>query len=375
MKNIIFIFAACGLLMASCSQPDQDSDKKGTVTFKVNAVNAIQTRGDIVTSGDDGPIPDFGTMNVYAFMNDGSGQYLYTQTIEMIGNYSSTTLSAVRILADNTFPPGDYKFLGVGAISNSGFQLPQPTIGTTNFNDLQATLTNPANSVDALFAGSVTQEVLATGASIVVNISRQVAGLFLYVTDVPTQIGGRDVAYLRLNITDANTVVNLTTGAGSVPTGSSYSPISILLTGQTVDTANNVYAGEGDINGLDVVPNSQIKSAYALPIGNVTMTLSLVDQYGVALKTWSVQDSDGGTVNLEPNVLLAIGIKNRADSELGDDGINDNDTADDDTGTVNEDDKPASLLTDETITVNVLRNWTDVQNLTLQESDTPPVNP
>ncbi len=225
----------------------------------------------------------------------------------------------------------------------------------------------PSNPANVIFAGNVTQAVLATGASIEIDISRQVAGIFIYLTDVPTQIGGKDVAYLRLNITDANTAVNLTTGAGSVPTGAAYSVISISLATQAVDAANNVYAGPGDSEGLDIVPNSQIQSAYALPIGNVTMTMVLQDEFGTTLKTWNVLDSDGGTVNLEPNVLLAIGVKNRADSELGDDNTNDADTADDDTGTVNEDDKPTSLLTDETITVNVLRNWTDVQDLTLEE--------
>ncbi len=370
MKKIIYTIVACGLLMASCSQSEPGSDETGAVTFKVTAVNSIQTRADIYSTGDDGPIPTFAAMNVYAFLNDGSGAYLYTHTIDMFDDYDATTYSATRILGDNTLPAGDYKFVGVGQIAGDGYQIPNPTT-TTNFNDFTATLTPPTNPANVIFAGNVTRAVLATGASIEIDISRQVAGIFVYLADVPTQIGGRNVAYLRLNVTDANTAVNLTTGAGSTPTGAAYSVISIPLADQSVDSANNVYAGPGDSPGIDIVPNSQIESAYALPIGNVTMTLELQDDSGTALKTWNVQDADRGTINLEPNVLLAIGVKNRADSEFGDDNTNDTDTAGDDTGTVNEDDKPTSLLTDEIITVNVLRNWTDVQNLTLEEPEAP----
>ncbi len=370
MKKIIYTIVACGLLMASCSQSEPGSGKTGAVTIKVTAVNSIQTRSDIVSTGDDGPIPTFAAMNVYAFLNDGSGAYMYTKTIDMFADYNATTYSAVQILADDTFPAGDYKFLGVGQIAGDDYQIPNP-IATTNFNDFSATHTPPTNPANVIFAGNVTQEVLATGASVEIDISRQVAGIFVYLADVPSQIGGKDVAYLRLNITDANTAVNLTTGAGGTPTGAAYSVISISLAGQSVDPAKKVYAGPGDSEGLDIVPNSQIESAFALPIGNVTMTLELQDEFGTALKTWNVQDADRGTINLEPNVLLAIGVKNRADSEFGDDDTNDADTAGDDTGTVNEDDKPTSLLTDEIITVNVLRNWTDVQNLTLEEPEAP----
>ena len=371
MKKIITLIAACGLLVGSCAKTERLSgDEAGTVKFKVNAVNSIKTRGDIFSSGDDGPIPAFAAMNVYAFLNNGSGDYLYTQTVDMIGDYNETTFTATRILADNTFPAGDYKFLGVG--HNDGYTPTTPT-PTTNFNDFSATIAAASNNTKVIFAGNVTQEVLATGATIEIDISRQVAGIFVYLTDIPTQIGGVDVAYLRLNITDANTSVNLITGDGSVAAGAAYPVISIPLTGQTVDTANNVYAGPGDSDGLDLVPNAQIESAYALPIDAVTMTMVLQDEFSNPLKTWNVVDSDGGTINLEPNVLLAIGLKNRADSEFGDDNTPDSETTADDTGTVNEDDKPTSLLTDETITVNVLRDWANVENLTIEEPQ--PENP
>ncbi len=361
MKKFFTVIVACGLMAASCIHDQTPGEATGAMKLKVTAVNSIQTRGDIYSTGVDGPIPALGSVNVYTFLNDGSDNYLWTQTIDMSTDYHAETLSASRVLADNTFPAGNYRFLAVGRAASDGYTIASPT-ATTNFNDFTATIQQADNATNVIFAGYTTQEVFATGATIEIDIARKVAGIFTYLTDVPNEIGGTTVAYLRLRVSSANTAVNLTSAAGSIPIAGSYYAINIPLAGQTVDQANHIYTGPGDSADFNIVANSQIASNYALPIGGVTMTLELQDDQSNPLKTWSVVGPAGTTIDLTANVLLAIGIKNNPTSELGDD-----ETAGGDGD--NADDSPVSLLTDETITVNVMRDWDAVNNATLQEAN------
>ncbi len=358
MKKTITLIVACGLLLGSCAKSKPaDENTAGTVKFTVNAVNVIQPRGDINSTSPDGPIPALAVVDVYAFLKNGDGDYIYNKTIELFDNYSTDTHSASAVLADGTFIAGEYKFLGVGRVDDDGYTLTTPA--GANFDDFSASIAS-AGETNVIFAGSVTQEVLESGASIEIDISRQVAGIFAYFTNVPTEINNTPVAYLRLRVTNANTSVNLTSGEGDAPTANYYYPIDITLTGQDIDDANNVYAGPGDSTGLDILDNSQIASNYALPINGVTMTLELQGANEVALKTWTVRGANGTAIDLAANVLLAIGTKNKAGGTLGADDAEGGDGE-------NADDTPVNLLTDETITVNVLSNWGDVQNLIIEE--------
>lgn len=373
------MIAACGLLLGACTKSDPGvGDETGTVKFKVTAVNSLQTRGDILTMGKDGPIPTFGKISVYAFRDNGSGTYLYEKTVELLTapeDYNTETNSITQILPDGTFGAGNYKFVGVGRVDGDEYTLAtttQPDDAPISFDAFTASIGTQANSAtNVIFAGNKTQEVLATGATIEIDISRYVAGIFLYITDVPYEISNTPVAFLRLRVSDANTSVNLSTKAGSVPIAETdYYAIDIDLTTQEIDTEHNVYAGIASTAALALVDHSQIESNYAIPVSDVTMTLELQSANGTPLKVWNVRDKEDNptTINMAANVLLAIGVKNKADGTLGDDDTDDTTTDEDETGTDNEDDKPVSLLTDETITVNVLRNWDVVNSLDLEEA-------
>ena len=372
MKKIISMIAACGLLFGSCSQNEPVAGITGTVSFKVTAVNSIETRGDIYSSSITGTIPAMASVQAFAFKDDGNSNFLYDQTIDLTTAYSTETNSAQQTLADGTIAAGSYKFLGIGRMSaTDGYTLPTLEAGVTNYDAMVASITAANASTNVIFAGTKVQEVLPTGANIEIEITRQVAGIFGYFSNVPTQISGTDVRYLRLLVSNANLAVNLGTGIGdaTTATNATYTALEIDLLNQTIDDVNNVYKGAVPPTGVVVAENAQIVSNYAIPIdGITTMTLELQSEDGTALKTWSVQDSDQGTIDLKANVLMAIGVKNRADSEFGEDGVDDDTTTDvDETGTPDQDDTPASLLTDETIIVTLSKDWNEVQNLTLVE--------
>ncbi len=375
MKKFITMITACGLLLGACSQNEPVVDEAGTVTFKVTAVNSIQTRGDIYSSSAAGTIPALANVQVLAFKDDGSSNFLYTQSIDLTTAYTPATNSAQQKLADGTIAAGSYKFLGIGQVADDGYTLPTLEADVTNYDAIAASVTSAGANTNVIFAGTKAQEVLATGANIEIDISRQVAGLFGYFANVPTEISNTPVQYLRLRVSNANLAVNLGTGVGdaTTATGASYYALEIDFTGQPVDAENNVYRGVVPPSGVVVAENSQIVSNYAIPIdGLTTMTLELQSADGTALKTWTVQDANGGNIDLKANVLMAIGLKNRADSQYGADDTDDTTTAEDETGTPNQDDTPVSLLTDETIIVNALPNWNDVQNLILEEQQPVP---
>lgn len=367
MKKIVTLIAACGLLLGSCAKTEPAAgDEPGAVTFKVTAVNALDTRGDIYSSSAAGTIPAMASVNVFAFKDNGSGDFLYALPIDMTSAYKTDTNSAQQRLADGTIPAGNYKFLGIARASlTDGYTLPDLAEGVTNFDAITASITAASSNTNVIFAGFIEQEVLPTGANIEFEIFRQVAGIFGYMSNVPVDILGTPVQYLRLRVSSANLAVNLGTGEGDATTntGTSYYALDIDLTGQPVDEANNVYRGVLPPEGVAVATNSQIASNYAIPADGVTMQLVLQSADGTDLKVWNLQYNGSSTINLEANVLVSIGTKNAADTTLGSDG-QPGDSTGDGSGA---DDVPASLLTDETIIVTLNKNWNEVQNLTLVE--------
>ena len=83
------------------------------------------------------------------------------------------------------------------------------------------------------------------------------------------------------------------------------------LSGQAV--SNGVYVGN-DLSGQGVVkvPNSQLGGSFYIPVSGVSMTLGLYDASGVAIKEWTVSDtnSSGATqFNLMANHFLFIGCE------------------------------------------------------------------
>ena len=122
-----------------------------------------------------------------------------------------------------------------------------------------------------ILSGGRDSTVASKGARIPIVINRQGSGVLGYFKNVPADIGGTTVRYLRLTVSNSNKNVNLTTGIGASPTGVSYNLINMDLRGQTGN-------GDGAYSGNDLsaaggvkVANSQLSGACVRPVNVVTV--------------------------------------------------------------------------------------------------------
>ncbi len=388
MKKFITLIAACGLFLASCAKSEPGTGyKAGTVKFTVSAVNTIQTRADITSSSNAGPIPALGEVTVYAFAQNGS-DYLYYDsysipTTGFTGSTGSNT-GSTTLTGENLIDPGSYKFIAVGRVATDGYNIATTVTepaGPVSFDAFTATITAADDATNVIFAGAAGEDAdgsddpvtitAEAGASVAITMTRKVAGIFVYLSDIPAQIGGENVSSLVVRVSDANTSVLLSDGKGGTPTGARYDVLTIPLTG----AVNGVFPGQ-TVSGVSLLPGSYIGSSYVLPIvpesGEIEMTLVLLggSDGATELKTWNIVGEEAG---LPANSLMAIGIKNTVDGTNGVDGVDDETTPEDEaaTGSENQDDTPASLSHDEALTANISPDWDTVNNLTLEEAPQP----
>ena len=383
MKKVILMIAACGLLLGACSKSEPGTGgKAGAVTFKVTAVNSIHTRADINSTSEEGPIPALGDVTVYAFAQNGS-DYLYygSYAIPLPGfigeagsNSGSTTLAG-----ENLIDPGNYKFIAVGRVAAADYGIltatgTDPDTTPVSFDAFAATIAEANDATNVIFAGIAGEDTAGAddpivitadkGANVTIPMTRKVAGIFVYLSDIPDQIGGVNVTSLVVRVSHASTSVLLHDGTGA-PASQVYDVLTIPLTG----AVNGVFPGQ-TVSGVSLVPGSYIGSSYVLPVvpetGEVEMTLVLKGG-DTDLKTWNITGEEAG---LPANTLMAIGIKNTTDGTNGADGKDDDTTTEDEagTGSPNQDDTPASLSHSESITANISRNWDTVTNLELEEA-------
>ena len=209
-----------------------------------------------------------------------------------------------------------------------------------------------------IFAGSADAEVMAQGGTRVsIEMTRKVAGVLGYFKNVPQVLNGSTVKYLRLKVSNSNQQVNLTNGVGINTAPTPYNIIDMDLSGQAV--SNGVYVGN-DLSGQGVVkvPNSQLGGSFYIPVSGVSMTLGLYDASGVAIKEWTVSDtnSSGATqFNLMANHFYSLGVKGATGSVDG--GT---------PGNPGDDDAPVDLLTDQNIVITISPAWELIHNLVIQ---------
>lgn len=106
------------------------------------------------------------------------------------------------------------------------------------------------------------------------------------------------------------------------------------------------------------VPNSQLGGSFYIPVSGVSMTLGLYDASGVAIKEWTVSDtnSSGATqFNLMANHFYSLGVKGATGSVDG--GT---------PGNPGDDDAPVDLLTDQNIVITISPAWELIHNLVIQ---------
>lgn len=347
----IFLALACGLFFMACKDDGgQEIDTKaGEITFEISAAaNSTTSRNELYGEK---PILQVSNVKVYAFQNDGNGNYLYKKTFDITGWTAGMTFQRYTVSNSDLLPVGDYMFLSVGRNSTDIYTITAPT-ASTKFEDMQASI-NAVGDEEDIYSGNTQVNITSDGARVNIDMKRKVAGVLGYFKNVPQEINGTTVRYLRLSVTNANRAVSLSTGAGVPITTSSYNIIDIDLSTQTV--SNGVYTGN-DLSSKNVIKlaNTQLDGRYIIPVSGVQLTLGLYDANNNPVKTWNVHNAGNTTFDIMANNMYALGQKM-------DPGSVDNKTPD-----PTDDDNPIDLLVNQEITVTIIPAWDVINNLTIQ---------
>lgn len=356
MKSVLFLSVTC-LLMFACSNDDESTSVgSGSVSFELSAVNEITnggtTRAPLYSQE---AVQNVTDVNVYAFKNNGT-DYVYQATYNIPNWTAGTTFKRYEVPSASNVPVGDYKYLAIGRDASDPYSLPSLT-PATKFQDMIATV-SASGAETELFAGYTPVVLTSPGTRVSIVMVRAVAGVLGYFKNVPTDINGTAVKYLRLSVTNSNQKVNLTTGVGINTALSPYNIINMDLSGQAI--AGDYYAGN-DLSGQNVVkvPNSQLSGTYFIPVNGVSMTLGLYDAGNNALRTWAVNSLGLPAFDILPNHFYTLGMKTYAGGTTGSpSNPNPVDPTDDDA--------PIDLMTDQTISITITPNWTLIHYLTLQ---------
>lgn len=344
MKKFYFASLASLFLLSACSKDENtpaESIPDGIV-FELSAVNELNTSRAPLYSQE--AVHSVENVSVYVFQQSGL-DYLYLKTFTITGWTKGSNFMRYEVPAGETLPAGTYKFLGVGTDNGSPYTLTTPT-PATKFDDFSAWIATASNQELEIFSGSTTAPVVGTGARIPILMTRQVAGVLGYFKNVPAEIGGVQVKFLRLTVSNANKQVNLTTSAGSNPINVNYMIINSDLSGQTVNS-DGAYSGNNlTAQGIQKLPNTQLNGAFLLPVNLITMTLGLYDQNGLPLKTWVVMDTALSTFNILPNHFYTLGVKTQNGNTNGGGGV----------GAIP--DAPIDLMKDQVISVTISPAWT-----------------
>ncbi|GFH98520.1 FimB/Mfa2 family fimbrial subunit [uncultured Phocaeicola sp.] len=366
MKKFIFLMMASAFLF-SCSNnddsPSNESTPKSGVTFEVSAVNNLTngmgSRGALYSQE---AVQNITNVKVYAFMSNGSGDFLYKKTYDISGWTAGTTFKRFEVVGTDDLVAGTYKFLAVGRDASDTYTVtPDPfVVDNTSYANVEAMVA--ANGGESeIFAGSA-DATITDGSRVSILMTRKVAGVLGYFKNVPQQLNNesgvnKTVRYIRLTATDANKRVNLSTGTGVSTETAAYQIFQIDMNGQTVN--NGVYTGN-DLSGQGVikVDNSQLAGAFMIPVANVQFTLGLYDTDGNVVKTWSVLDGTTNVFSLQANHFYSLGIKKSTGSTDGSTPGN--------PGQPGDEDSPIDLLNDQNIVITVSPAWELIHNLTVQ---------
>lgn len=359
MKKLWFLAMASAFFFA-CSDsndpaPAVDNEiPEGSVVFDISAVNklsdGIGSRGNVYSQDATQHVT---RVVVHAFKESGS-DFVYSKTYTIAGWSDGTTLKRYVVGDNEKLPAGNYKFLAIGRDASDNFTVSDPAV-VNSYSAMLASITNSGDETE-IFAGSTTAPVLDKGSRVSIEMTRKVAGVLGYFKNVPQNINGTVVKYLRLTATNSNQQVNLTNGVGINSAVAAYKIIDMDLSGQTV--SNGVYTGNDlSSQGVVKVTNSQLSGSYFMPVSGINLTLGLYDASNNPLQTWVVTDASNGntnTFNIMANHFYSLGMKAKA-------GNVDGGTPD-----PGDDDDPIDLLTDQNIVVTISPAWELIHNLVIQ---------
>lgn len=361
MKKSMFFAVASLFAFAACSNEEdpvvEPESPNGSIVFELSAVNQLSdgmsSRAATAPVYSQEATQHVTRVIIYAFAKSGS-DYLFSKSYNVSG-WSDGTTSIRYVVGDSDkLPSGDYRFLAVGQDAADNFTITVPTANTTSYNAMLATITAPGQETE-IFAGSSDATFSNQGGRVSIQMTRKVAGVLGYFKNVPQQLNGSTVKYLRLKISNSDKQVGLYSGTGGNPTGASYDIIDLDLSGQLYPTG--VFVGNTVPGGVVKVDNSQLLGAYYMPVGSVTMTLGLYDAGGTAIKEWTVKnESNATTFDILANHFYSLGMKKVAASTDG--GT---------TGVPGDDDNPIDLLLDQSIVISIDPAWNTIHNLGIED--------
>lgn len=352
----MFLLAASTVLFA-CSESDDSVppvvEPTAALTFDISAVSKLEggTRSPVYSQEASQKVTQ---VAIHAFKNDGTGSYKFKKTYNVSGWTAGSTFKRYEVASTDTVAPGDYKFLAVGRDATDMYTVTAPVANTTTFESMMASVAASGNESE-IFAGFTPATVTSEGGSrISIEMARKVAGILGYFKNIPQMINGVTVKFLRLSVSNSNLAVNLSTGVGTSPVGTTYNIIDLDLSGQGV--TDGVYNGN-DLSGQNVVklPMSQLGGSFFLPVSGITLILGLYDANGVALKSWTVMDGSVSNMSILANHFYSLGVKKST-----------TDTTGGGTPDPGDDDAPIDLLTDQSIVITINPAWDALHNLVLQ---------
>lgn len=362
MKKWMFLAVASVFAFAACSNEEdpvvQPEVQNGSVVFELSAVNQLSNgmSSRAVTS----PVysqeatQHVTRVTIYAFAQSGS-DYLFVTSYDVAGWQDGTTSMRYTLANGDQLSAGTYRFIVVGRDASDNFSLMEPMVNST-YNNLLATITAPGME-NEIFAGTSDATFSDQGGRVSVEMTRKVAGVLGYFKNVPQEMNGTSVKYLRLKISNSNKQVALYSGAGANPTAASYNLVDIDVSGQPV--VNGYYTGNTVPGGIAKVANSQLSGSYYMPVGAITMTLGLYDVNGVAIKEWPVKNENNATsFDVVANHFYSLGMKKVAATT---DGGTPGDPSDDD--------NPIDLSLDQDILISINPAWTTIHNLGIGGND------
>lgn len=356
MKKTILLIAASALLFACSKEKDegQPTDEPQGQVIELSTVNeltdGITTKTRPLYSQE--AIQEVENVSVYVFSDNGTTtSYLKTYTVT--GWSKGLAFMRFAVPDNDKLLPGNYQLLAVGREATDNYKLPALS-ASTKVEDVIAHVSAPGMESE-IFAGVKPITVSSQGIRVSMQMTRKIAGVLGYFKNVPYDINGKAVKYLRLTASNADTAVILSSGNGSNPVNSSYMIFNADISGQTKNTDLGVYSGN-DLSAAGVVkvPNSQLFGKFMLPVGSITLTLGLYDDTNTALKTWTVQDDGSTTFNITANQFYSLGQK-----------VNKGDTTGGGTPDPGDDDAPIDLLKDQVIVLTIDANWADIHNLVI----------
>ena len=231
MMKKFFLIMAASILIFACSKEEGTSiDEPSGQVIELTAVNE-PTDGNAITRTrplySQEAIQEIERVSIYVFSyNASSSDYFYLKTYTVSGWNKGSSFMRFAVPDNDKLAAGDYQFLAIGREATDNYRIPTPVVGTTKIKDIIAHITTPGQESE-IFAGTKPVTVSSQGIRITMQMTRKVAGVLGYFKNVPYDINGSAVKYLRLTFTNADTAVILATGNGSNPTNASYMLINV----------------------------------------------------------------------------------------------------------------------------------------------------